>query len=161
MADLERLIESLPAAPGSYVLYMRLARALRLPVGRLGTFTFATGDYLYVGSAFGPGGMRARLRHHARISTTPHWHLDALRPYVELLGGWYSTGEQRLECTWSRALAAQPGVTAPAPGFGASDCRSGCIAHLFANSSGRSWADVEALLRVSAAPGMVVAPFGG
>lgn len=36
-----------------------------------------------------------------------------------------------LECCWSTYLAAKPGVSIPAPGFGASDCRSGCMAHFF------------------------------
>ncbi len=39
---------------------------------------------------------------------------------------------QRLECRWSQAVAGLSGVSVPAPGFGASDCRCGCPAHLVA-----------------------------
>ena len=35
-----------------------------------------------------------------------------------------------LECVWSQALLELPGASAPVRGFGASDCHSGCEAHL-------------------------------
>ena len=34
-------------------------------VGRLGTLDVHPGTYVYVGSAFGPGGLRARTNRHA------------------------------------------------------------------------------------------------
>jgi hypothetical protein len=34
------------------------------------------------------------------------------------------------ECVWVAALARKPGVQAPFRGFGSSDCRAGCDAHL-------------------------------
>jgi len=37
-----------------------------------------------------------------------------------------------LECLWSQALAKLPDARISAPKFGASDCRSGCCAHLVA-----------------------------
>ncbi len=49
-------------AKGTYVLVMRLGRLRRVRVGRLGVQEFPAGLYLYVGSAFGPGGLRARIR---------------------------------------------------------------------------------------------------
>jgi Uri superfamily endonuclease len=35
-----------------------------------------------------------------------------------------------LECAWSQALAELPTAGIPVPRFGASDCHSGCKAHL-------------------------------
>ncbi|HEX9029228.1 MAG TPA: DUF123 domain-containing protein, partial [Anaerolineales bacterium] len=59
-----KLEYDLPAAPGSYVLYLRLSQRLELGVGRLGRLSFPAGEYLYLGSAGGPGGLRARLGRH-------------------------------------------------------------------------------------------------
>lgn len=120
----------LPAARGSYVLRLHLPQAIHLRVGRLGVYDFSAADYLYLGSANGPGGIRARLMHHFRPVTRPHWHLDWLRVHTQLAAGWYSTNPGRLECIWSQAIYALPGVQVPAPGFGATDCQSGCPAHL-------------------------------
>jgi hypothetical protein len=41
-----------------------------------------------------------------------------------------------LECAWSQALARLPGTRIPAPGFGSSDCRCACPAHLVAFPDG-------------------------
>lgn len=120
----------LPSAPGSYALRLRLSAPVHLQVGRLGEFDFPAGDYVYLGSAHGPGGIRARLLHHLRVVSRPRWHLDWLRMYAFLEAGWYSTMPGRLECVWSQAIQAMPGVRVPAPGFGSSDCRSSCLAHL-------------------------------
>lgn len=57
---------SLPHAPGTYLLLLRVDSPCMVNVGRLGTATLGLGWVLYVGSAFGPGGLAARLRHHLR-----------------------------------------------------------------------------------------------
>jgi Uri superfamily endonuclease len=107
-------------------------------IGRLGEFTFPAGAYLYFGSACGPGGLSARLtRHLLPASPHPlHWHIDYLRAVAEIRALTYLAGScqeraaQRLECLWSQAVAGLTGSLVPAPGFGASDCRSRCPAHL-------------------------------
>ncbi len=129
-------MEELPGEPGSYALHLIIREPVCLAVGRLGEFVFPAGDYLYLGSAHGPGGLRARLRHHCRVATAPHWHLDWLRPHAILAGSWYSTVGGSLECIWSQALLCLPGAIVPAPGFGAADCRRGCAAHLIAFPDG-------------------------
>lgn len=126
----------LPAEPGAYALHLRLEYAKTLQVGRLGQVPFPAGDYLYLGSARGPGGLRARLSRHLRLAKRPHWHIDALRAIAQVLGLVYLVSADLTplpyECAWSQALAAWPGTHIPAPGFGASDCSSGCPAHLVA-----------------------------
>jgi Uri superfamily endonuclease len=114
---------------GSYLLVFQLPNEIRqLQVGRLGCFDFAPGYYLYIGSAFGSGGLAARLRHHARCDKPrPHWHIDYLRPHMRLLAAW--TLPARMECVWCRAAAARPWLSAPIRSFGARD--TGCLAHLF------------------------------
>lgn len=142
-----------PALPGSYVLHLVLTEARPyLPVGRLGVFDFPAGDYLYLGSARGPGGLRARLAHHSRLSANPHWHLDFLRSHAALRGAWYATAPGALECAWSQALLHLPGAGLPAPGFGSADCRQGCPAHLVAFTGGLPAGPVEALLQSVAGP---------
>lgn len=124
---------------GTYGLHMRLDRSRRLQIGRLGEFTFPPGDYVYVGSALGPGGLQARLNRHLRGDGRPHWHIDWLRAVSDIIGCWYQIDGLRLECSWSQVLAAEPGAGIPLPGFGASDCRSisgKCAAHLFLFDSG-------------------------
>jgi Uri superfamily endonuclease len=119
------------AVKGSYILILRLDQPLHdLPIGRLGRFDFASGIYLYVGSAFGAGGLPARLAYHQRRhKPRPHWHIDYLRAEACLCEAWSVSGGGRLECVWCRALAAHPAVSTPVPGFGSRD--TGCPTHLF------------------------------
>jgi Uri superfamily endonuclease len=116
---------------GSYILILRLEQPLAaLPIGRLGCFDFAPGCYLYVGSAFGSGGLAARLAYHQRrYKARPHWHIDYLRAETRLGEAWSVAGVGRLECRWCRALGALPGVSIPVAGFGSRD--TGCPGHLF------------------------------
>lgn len=126
----------IPPLPGSYILHLRLEESARFTAGKLGAVRLPAGDYFYCGSAQGPGGLRARLERHLCGSTRsgtparPHWHIDALRALAQPVGFCYQTGQPRLECEWSQALARLPGAFLPAPGFGSSDCRRGCRSHL-------------------------------
>lgn len=118
----------LPALPGSYALLLRLDTETVLTVGRLGSVIFPPGDYVYVGSARGPGGLRARVRRHARSDKRKHWHIDRLLAQARLVDVHAIVGDERQECHWAKTLLYLPGAAAIAPGFGASDCR--CLTHL-------------------------------
>jgi Uri superfamily endonuclease len=122
-------LDHLPAKPGSYALVGKLYQAAALQVGRLGSFSFPPGIWVYFGSAWGPGGLRARIRHHASKQTNPHWHIDWLRPHLRMVDVLYAEGV-RCECAWSQHLCTHRFASVPVPGFGASDCHSGCPAHL-------------------------------
>ena len=117
---------------GSYVLVLELKRSRVLTIGRLGEVTLSAGVYAYAGSAFGSGGLRSRLGRHLRGDGAKHWHIDTVRAVAEVQNCFYTVSDTRLECAWSQALAALPDATIPVPGFGSSDCRSGCGAHLIA-----------------------------
>jgi len=69
----------------------------RLEIGRLGSFNIIPGFYAYVGSAFGPGGLRARIRHHLESVAQPHWHIDYLLGYAEPVEVWYALAGRKLE----------------------------------------------------------------
>jgi Uri superfamily endonuclease len=120
---------SIPALPGSYALHLWLEHASSLHIGRLGEVCFSPGSYLYLGSAWGPGGLQARLGRHLRGDGQPHWHVDFLRAVSSVVGyGYAARGDPRQECRWCQALGAQPGISY-ITGFGASDCKT-CPAHL-------------------------------
>jgi Uri superfamily endonuclease len=108
---------------GTYLLILLLRHPLvALPVGRLGRFDLAAGCYLYVGSAYGPGGLPARLAYHARREKAhPRWHVDYLRAKADLVETWAVACATRLETPWVRVLSRLPGLSVPIPRFGASD----------------------------------------
>ena len=113
---------------GTYVLILELISHARLLVGKLGEFDFPTGWYAYAGSACGPGGLPARIRHHLGVATRPHWHMDYLRPLGCLQEVWYGRGPGYNEHRWAADLMDMPGARVVAPGFGSSDCC--CETHL-------------------------------
>ncbi len=123
----------LEARPGTYFLLLSSTTDVRIRVGRLGTMRLQPGFYVYVGSAFGPGGVRARVSHHQHISPRPHWHIDYLRAHTVVEEVWVCYSHKRLEHLWARFLSSMKGVSVPVPGFGSSDC--GCEAHLFSFKS--------------------------
>ena len=140
------------ARPGTYALLLCSSSDAEIGVGRLGKMRLQSGFYVYVGSGFGPGGVRARVNHHLHYSSRPHWHIDYLRPRANVEEVWLCHDRKRREHLWARVLSSVPGIMVPMAGFGSSDCS--CPAHLFFFKS-RTVRDqiVDAL----AAPGAYVA----
>jgi len=123
--------ESLVEGPGSYGLLMEPDDVgLIVRIGALGVLPLERCRYLYLGSARGPGGLRARLAHHVRRQARPHWHVDYLRRRCQVTGAWITGVEENMEHQWSARVARLPRAKPPLPGFGASDCS--CATHLFA-----------------------------
>lgn len=112
---------------GTYLLILRLSAVRRICIGKLGRHSLQPGLYAYVGSARGPGGLAARLRHHAQVARRPHWHIDYLRVVARPVEVW--TTPDRREHEWAAALQRHPSFETPIKGFGSSDCR--CYSHLF------------------------------
>lgn len=113
---------------GTYALVCRASRAAEIAVGRLGVLPVRRGYYVYVGSAFGPGGVRARVARHLSGGRRLHWHVDYLRPALRIEEVWYSHDPARREHQWIGLLREAMGASLPLRRFGASDCR--CEAHL-------------------------------
>ena len=122
--------------PGTYALLLQTDTPQTIAVGALGELAVGAGRYVYVGSAFGPGGVRARVHRHARGDGATHWHIDYLRAVATLTHVWWTHDDTRRECEWAAALRDRLGATVPLRGFGASDCT--CQSHL-----GRIEADAE------------------
>lgn len=111
------------ATPVSYQLLIDLPRRLRVEIGRLGVVELPAGRYVYTGSA--RRGLAARIARHLRADKPRRWHIDWLTTAAGV------TVRERLrsarsECALNQAT---PGTIVVA-GFGASDCRAGCGAHL-------------------------------
>ncbi len=132
------------AVNGTYALILQNKRNLRIQVGRWCEIEFKRGFYLYVGSAFGPGGLQARLDRHCRVQKTRHWHIDYLRERVTVLGAWISYEPYRLEHQWAQAIGSAKGV-AKIEGFGCTDCD--CPAHLFFSTEKPSFAEYSRLMQ--------------
>ncbi|MCP5089780.1 MAG: GIY-YIG nuclease family protein [Gammaproteobacteria bacterium] len=113
--------------PGTYSLLLALEAPIRVEVGSLGRIHFESPFYMYFGSAFGPGGLEARIKHHLRPVRRTHWHIDYLRQVARVVGVWYSIDSARFECDWASAASAFPGASLVTR-FGSSDCR--CQSHL-------------------------------
>ena len=115
---------ALPPLPGAYLLHCVVDRPVSLPP-RFGGL-LPPGDYLYVGSARQPGGIRARCRRHLSRGKARRWHVDWItEESAEVRAAAMVAAE---ECAILGALLKMPGMSVPVPGFGSSDCRT-CPAH--------------------------------
>jgi sugar fermentation stimulation protein A len=128
-----RLSNRIMESKGSYVLLIDLKQPLIISVGSLGMVSLPDGLYAYVGSA--RRGISGRIARHRRLAELkagrPHWHIDYLlaNPFTQLAGE--VPFPYAVECAVSRRIALIRGVRTPVPGFGSTDCRSGCRAHLY------------------------------
>lgn len=116
------------------MLLIKLSAGVQVRV-RGSVHELAPGMYIYVGSALGLGGLRARLARHFSRSKKVKWHVDQITRVITPLLAVYAISRGRLECRVAGELLKR-GFKAPVKGFGASDCSQGCPAHLLACHSG-------------------------
>ena len=112
---------------GTYVLFLVPHASTAMQIGKLGRIHFESPFYAYVGSAFGPGGLEARVARHLSPGKRQHWHIDYLRESADIVRVWTIESHRRLECRVAALLATIRGAVT-VPRFGASDCR--CASHL-------------------------------
>jgi Uri superfamily endonuclease len=146
----EEAVFCLPVAPGVYAVHFRLQSPVSLTIGSLGIHLLAAGEYIYVGSARGAGGIRARLGRHLRGSRKVRWHVDFLRSVSQVEAFAYEILEEKgdlpvfkkaavpAECRIIQAICQWDRAYIPVAGFGASDCRHGCAAHLVGFPAGQT-----------------------
>lgn len=123
---------NIDSAKGTYILVFSNSKKRNIKVGQLGNVTVEKGYYLYVGSAFGPGGFRARVCRHLKKKKTPYWHIDYLRSAMIAEEIWFTLHPEKLECHWSRMLNNMQGHCFK-KGLGSSDCS--CESHFYHFSS--------------------------
>jgi Uri superfamily endonuclease len=109
--------------PSSYQLQIDVKHPLRCAIGRLGEFDFPAGRYVYTGSA--RRAFETRIARHLRSAKALRWHID----YLLTAPGVTVTGVVRSRRDECRLNQGGPGRVI-VPGFGASDCKAGCGAHL-------------------------------
>jgi Uri superfamily endonuclease len=114
---------------GTYLLILNNRDHNTIQIGRRGSLKIKPGFYIYIGSAFGPGGIHARTAHHKKRQKNQHWHIDYLSKHTKLREIWFSIAPARQEHAWANIFRQDPDVVIPMAGFGASDCK--CITHLF------------------------------
>jgi histidyl-tRNA synthetase len=112
----------IPALPGAYLLLIELAAPIALV--RPTRAILQPGRYLYAGSAYGPGGLNARISRHMRCDKRKGWHVDQLTTSAAVLGAWVLPHGN--ECD---LIEQQPELPVPIVRFGNSDCRR-CRSHL-------------------------------
>ena len=139
------MVRNIAHARGTYALVLACDQSFHAPVGRLGEVTVDAGYWIYVGSAFGPGGLPSRLRHHLIPSRRPHWHLDYIKSDLRALDAWTTVDRVKREHLWADVLAGMHGASRPITGFGATDCT--CPSHLIHLPRRPSWAFFRKAIR--------------
>jgi Uri superfamily endonuclease len=118
---------------GAYLLYLQIKRPIKINAGKFKDIILPAGNYVYVGSA--RRGIAQRVARHKRLAESKkgklHWHIDSLLVHAHTQLAGEEALSERSECDVSKQLASMEGVIAPILGFGSSDCRSGCKAHLY------------------------------
>lgn len=126
---LELSCESVHTAPpraGSYLLLIHLPRIVDF--NRTGLeHAFQPGWFIYAGSAWGPGGLRARLQRHFRAEKKLHWHIDSLTTDADEIIAFAVEGAH--ECDLAATLLRTETFRPALAGFGSSDCTK-CSTHL-------------------------------
>ncbi|MGX1901198.1 GIY-YIG nuclease family protein [Thermolongibacillus altinsuensis] len=108
-----------------YALFFDLHNSATIQIGKLGTFFFPKGHYIYVGSA--KRNIRARIERHIKVEKKKRWHIDYLRPYGEITKIVTYSSELE-ECERAQQLMKEVNGKIIVNGFGSSDC--GCPSHL-------------------------------
>ncbi len=108
-----------------YAIHLKIFEKKLLQIGKLGTYEFPEGTYIYIGSA--KRNIRARIARHIKKVKPLRWHFDYLRPHGEITK--FETFDNKLdECTRCKQLKEMYQAKEIVKGFGSSDCR--CQSHL-------------------------------
>jgi len=111
---------------GAYCLLIRMRKGRRICIGRLGTFLFPKGIYVYTGS--GMSDLEKRIERHKGEGKRRHWHIDYLLDFAEIEGEIAIPSPCKIECFVNSFVFGMRGARVIAPGFGSSDCS--CPSHL-------------------------------
>ena len=115
---------------GTYILFIEVSKDVTLEIGSLGRIKFTKGFYIYIGSAFGPGGLVKRVERHFRNEKKLFWHIDYLlnSSSIEIVAVAWTANQQKLECLISQEIDKLSDLVTPIHNFGSSDCK--CTGHL-------------------------------
>ncbi len=116
---------------GIYNLIVKLNKKSILSIGKLGKFTFPKGCYVYTGSSKKNLSQRIE-RHKRRHDKKLKWHIDFLlnSEYAKVVDISIFENPEYDECSLNRTILNNKGAEIIVKGFGSSDCKNGCPAHL-------------------------------
>ncbi|GAB6076478.1 GIY-YIG nuclease family protein [Desulfurobacterium crinifex] len=115
-----------PETKGTYcILFVIDTLSFKVKSGK--QFSLKKGIYVYVGSAFGSGGLRKRISRHLKKEKKKHWHLDFISTdnSFKVLEIWIIE-DKKVECSLANLISE---TEKPIIGFGSTDCN--CPSHLF------------------------------
>lgn len=127
----------LPTSKGIYVLILDVLKHIEVNL-RSRRISLEPGIYCYVGSALGPGGLHARVKHHLnKDKGRLWWHIDYLTSINDVVITYvvYAVIEANLEELVALNFMKSNCWLPAAKGFGSSDRRS--YTHLFKCLCGR------------------------
>lgn len=108
----------------TYRLFIHLPVDQTITVGKLGTFLFKKGVYIYVGSA--KKNIVHRMKRHLTKEKKNRWHIDYVREHGDLF--YYETFENKEECALANETIHTFNGQCPYQKLGSSDCH--CYSHL-------------------------------
>ncbi|GHV84733.1 hypothetical protein AGMMS50230_03410 [Spirochaetia bacterium] len=118
---------------GCYLIVLELPKTTEIETGGLGKIPFKSGWYVYAGSA--KKNLTQRINRHLRkIRKQKHWHLDYLTPFAKTVKALPIVSYRNLECKLAKELlllGGKPVTNSAGTGFGSSDCKNRCPAHLY------------------------------
>ncbi|TWU32388.1 hypothetical protein S225a_17800 [Candidatus Brocadiaceae bacterium S225] len=111
---------------GIYNLIINLSKKKEIKIGRLGTFVFPKGFYVYTGSA--QSGLDKRINRHLSSNKKFHWHIDYLLSHAKVIKVVRYVGRKD-ECKLNNVTGQRAGAVQVVKKFGSSDCN--CVTHLY------------------------------
>lgn len=108
----------------TYRLFLNIPEDQPITVGKLGTFLFKKGVYIYVGSA--KKNIAHRIKRHLKKEKTNRWHIDYVRAHGDLFS--YETFSGLTECDLAKETIQKFNGICPYKKFGSTDCH--CYSHL-------------------------------
>ncbi len=118
---------------GVYTLIISISKETEIEVGKLGKKRFLKGYYTYTGSALGKGSnLRKRVLRHLGKKKRKFWHIDFLLSSKESSINAVIAAPTNIkkECQINLLIRKKLKPNILVKGFGSSDCKSGCRAHL-------------------------------
>ena len=114
---------------GVYQLRISVGKICSISIGKLGTFTFPAGQYVYTGRA--KKNLAQRIDRHKKRNKKCFWHIDYLLTdeNVQLEDITIISENFSDECSENKKLLMR-NASIVATGFGASDCKNDCGSHL-------------------------------
>ena len=114
---------------GVYQLRISVGKICSISIGKLGTFTFPAGQYIYTGRA--KINLRQRIDRHKKTDKKCSWHIDYLltEENVQIQDISVISQNSGRECSENKKLL-MGNASIVAEGFRAADCQADCRAHL-------------------------------